>query len=338
MSNPYWGCNFFSFFVVFCIRLWGIISGSVSFSGLVEDEIQVFSFLGISLTASFIGVFVVLRKMVMFANALSHTLLLGIVLAFLLLGVSNSGDGGYWFLFYVSLFGGGGTVFLTHILNQRLGIERSASIGLAFTLLFALGVIGASYYTYSLELSLEAIMGNADMLSAQDLKTILGLLCITVLILLSFFRGLRMSAFDPVFAQLVGCSPSFYNFLIMCLTALVTTVAFNAVGVVLFLSFLVGPVVSVYFWARSVQELLWGALFISVVVSGCTVAISRHMVTMYQMPVSTAGLGSVFISVICLVSALIKIIQNHSSGITSLSNTIKGRMSTMEGDQSNPRV
>ena len=79
-SNPYAGTTFFEFFAVLLQRLWGIFGGDQS---LVADEIQMLVLVGVAASAALVGTFLVLRKMTMLANSISHTILLGIVIAFL---------------------------------------------------------------------------------------------------------------------------------------------------------------------------------------------------------------------------------------------------------------
>ncbi len=81
--NPYQGVNFFEFFFVFFQRLWGFLTGTLGFHQLANDEIQVIVLSLIGASSALVGTFLVLRKMSMLANSLSHTILVGIVIAFL---------------------------------------------------------------------------------------------------------------------------------------------------------------------------------------------------------------------------------------------------------------
>src|ERR1700722_7851668 len=81
--NPYTGQTFFGFFLVLCQRLWLFLSQQLSFADIASDEIQMLVLIGISASAGLVGSFLVLRKMTMLANSLSHTILIGIVLAYL---------------------------------------------------------------------------------------------------------------------------------------------------------------------------------------------------------------------------------------------------------------
>src|SRR5580692_7382093 len=82
--NPYWGTDFWQFFAVFGKRMALFATGQLPFSQLASDEIQVLVLILIALSSALVGTFLVLKKMTMLANALSHTILLGIVGAYLL--------------------------------------------------------------------------------------------------------------------------------------------------------------------------------------------------------------------------------------------------------------
>lgn len=88
--NPYWNCDLFSFIHVFFIRLLAFLSGDISLNHLASDELQIGVLCCIGISAAVIGPFLVLKKMTMFANALSHTSLLGIALSFLLIPSQGS--------------------------------------------------------------------------------------------------------------------------------------------------------------------------------------------------------------------------------------------------------
>ncbi|MBI3900833.1 MAG: metal ABC transporter permease, partial [Chlamydiia bacterium] len=83
--NPYSDLSFLSFFELFFLRLFQRCLGQIPWSEWAADEIQILVLLCVAATGALVGTFLVLRRMTMLANALSHTLLLGIVIAYLLL-------------------------------------------------------------------------------------------------------------------------------------------------------------------------------------------------------------------------------------------------------------
>src|SRR5258708_2043424 len=108
--NPYWGTTFLEFFYVFFSRLKNLWTPSAT------DEIQIGVLSAIAIACGLIGPFLVLKKMTMFANSLSHTILIGIVLAFILLG--NTVEFHFPQLLIGASFAAILTVFLTEILMK----------------------------------------------------------------------------------------------------------------------------------------------------------------------------------------------------------------------------
>lgn len=80
--NPYHGHSLFEFLGEFAKRMSSFVTGGLSLDQLVSDEIQILSLMGVAISSALVGSFLVLRKMTMLANSLSHTILMGIVLAF----------------------------------------------------------------------------------------------------------------------------------------------------------------------------------------------------------------------------------------------------------------
>lgn len=80
--NPYHNQTFCEFILMFIHRMAKLMTGQLSFQQLASDEIQVLVLIGVAISSALVGTFLVLRRMTMLANSLSHTILMGIVLAF----------------------------------------------------------------------------------------------------------------------------------------------------------------------------------------------------------------------------------------------------------------
>src|SRR3990167_2299625 len=210
--NPYWGANFFQFFATFFERL---IHGTLFFSP-EADELQMGVLALVALSCGLIAPFLVLKRMTMFANALSHTLLFGIVTAFLL---SSSFWGATLFDPSTLLIGALVAAFLTAFLTEgavRLfRLQAEGSVGLIFSLLFALGVILATLFTKNVHLGVEVVLGNADALQPSDLSLVGYWSCVQLALILLFFRPLQIAAFDRLFAAALGIRPLLFHFLLL---------------------------------------------------------------------------------------------------------------------------
>lgn len=285
--NPYWGKDFFGFFAVLFRRL----TGDLPFNGLASDEIQILVLFGIAIAAASIGTFLTLKKMTMLANSLSHTVLLGIVASHILtfstaslLAVNLST------LLLASLITALLTCTLTHLLTHKMKLQEDASIGLVFTCLFALGIVLVTVFTRNAHIGIEVIMGNIDALHPDDLKLVASVAFVNVLALILFFKEFKITAFDGSLATSLGISTTFFNYLLLILTSWAAIASFRAVGVLLFLAFLVCPVLIARLFTHRLPVLIFLACAIGVVCSLFGVALSRHFLSVYQVPLSTGGL------------------------------------------------
>lgn len=310
LVNPYSRKNFFSFFLTFGKRFFQMFSGD-----LAPDEVQMIVLILIALSSALSGTFLVLRKKTMIANSLSHTILLGIILAFILVkslvGLKGEvGLRGDIFSLSISklligaLIAALCTTFATECLHKKFRLQEDASIGLVFTAFFALGVVLVTLLSRNSHLGIEAIMGNVDALHSADIKIALYLFLFNAALLLLFFRPLEMVSFDSLLAQNMGISILFFDYLMMFQTALTAVGAFQAVGAFLFLSFLVTPVLTARFFTHRLKPLLFLTSILGAMAASISVALSRHMLTIYQIPLSTSGLSSVILGLFFLIGLL----------------------------------
>lgn len=284
--NPYWGKDFFGFFVT----LWHRLMGDLPLPALASDEVQLLVLAGVAISSALIGTFLTLKRMTMLANSLSHTVLLGIVVAHLLTFSTSFLTPDLSTLILASLLTALITAFLTQLLTEGMKLQEDASIGLVFTSLFALGVVLVTVFTRNSHIGLEVIMGNVDALHPDDLKFVGVTLGLDLLAILFCFKEFKITAFDPSLASSLGIRPSFFNYFLMILTSATVISAFRAVGVILVLAFLVGPTLTARLWTCRLKTLLALASFLGVICAMVGVALSRHLLTVYQMPLSTGGL------------------------------------------------
>jgi manganese/zinc/iron transport system permease protein len=294
--NPYWGKNFLEFFVLFFSRIGQWIQGKLSYTDAVSDEIQMLVLVLVAISCAAVGSFLVLKRMTMLANSLSHTILLGIVLAYILIYPFSSPASGsepalsIEVLLLASLITGLLTTLLTQFMTNVMKLQRDASIGLVFTTLFALGIILVTVFTRNMHIGTEVVMGNVDALHLHDLKLISIVAAIDFLVLGVFFKEFKITTFDPSLANSLGISTNFFNYLLMVLVAATSIGSFRAVGVLLVLAFLVGPVLTARLLTDSLKTLILLAIGIGALCSIIAVALSRHMLSVYHMPLSTSGM------------------------------------------------
>jgi manganese/zinc/iron transport system permease protein len=316
MINPYSGQEFFGFFSVLFSR---VLKGEIF--PLAFDEIQCLVLVLLSFSLSFLGSFLVLRQMTMLANALSHTILLGIVVSFLFVSAFLGVEAGsvsftsLKVLLIAALITGVLTTFLTELLTHRMKVQEDASIGVVFTTLFALGVLLVTLFTRNMHLGIEAIMGNIDALHMADVKSAGSFAIVSLLFYILFFRGFFVATFDSIFARSIGFPVQKLGYLLMVLTAGGAVASFRAVGVILFLAFLVGPVLIARLYTHSLKKLIALSFCIG---SGCSVfsvAFSRHLLTAYGMPISTSALAVTALLVLYVLALLFSGCQKKKSQV-----------------------
>ncbi len=310
MTNPYFGKTFWEFLVIFIQRMGELLTGQLAVAQLVSDEIQVLVLSFVACAAALVGTFLVLKKMTMLANSLSHTILLGIVVAYILLipfvpeGESHTLS--IKTLLIASLVTGLITTLLTQMLTHVLKLPEDASTGLVFTTLFALGIVLVTLFTRNTHLGTEAIMGNVDALHSNDLKFIFWIMLFDFAVIGVFFKEFKLTTFDASLANALGFSSHVFNYLLMILTSITVIGAFRAVGVLLVLAFLVGPVLTARLITHRLKTLIILAIGIGVVAALISVALSRHVLTVTHVPLSTAGLATSVLGAIYFLGLLIK--------------------------------
>jgi len=289
--SPYWGVDFFEFFAVFFKRLF-----SLEIVHLATDEIQMIVLSCIAISCALLGPFLVLKKMAMFANSLSHTILIGIVIAFLICSQGSMFD--FTHLLIGALCAALFTALCTEGLVKYFRLTEDASVGLIFTFLFASGILLVTLCMRDVHLGVESVMGNADALVLSDVRTALYLVLINGGVIFLFYRHFQLSSFDRAFAQVLGLPGNVFHFLLLFLVAITCTGAFRAVGVLLVLAFLVGPYLTARLFCHRLPRILGWSCLIGMGAVLCGVALTRHILSMYDLPLSTGGM------VVCMIGVI----------------------------------
>lgn len=209
----------------------------------------------VGLTCGIMGVFLVLRKQAMMADAISHTVLLGIVLAYL---VTDEVSG--WSMLIGGILAGLFTAFLVESLHS-LTIQHDASIGIVFTTLFAIGVILISTSVGNVHLDIQhALMGEITFIPFQTISVpligdmpeatalLLVVLVLVLLFLILFYKEWKITSFDPALATSLGLPVLLLHYLFMSLVSITTVASFDAVGAIMVVAMLITPAASAYLW------------------------------------------------------------------------------------------
>jgi manganese/zinc/iron transport system permease protein len=217
-----------------------------------------------------LGSFLVLRRMAMMADALSHAILPGLVAGyFLAQGPSVlAGFGG-------ALLAGAVTVTLVEALRSSGRVGDQAAIGIVFPAMFALGVFITSRYYEDVHLDTDAVLyGNIEfapfdmlMISGVNLgPQPLWMLGVLTLLNLGFvtllYKELKLATFDPDLAAVMGFSPTLIHYALMLMLSLTTIGAFTAVGAILAVAFLIVPAATAYLLTDDLKAMIGLAVLV----------------------------------------------------------------------------
>lgn len=310
--SPYSGENFFGFFAQLIMRLWAFITGNIGWQDLATDEIQILVLIGIAVSGALVGSFLILRKMTMLANSLSHTILLGIIIAYVIFHTAENTISLPVLL--IAAFGTGlATTFLTEFLTKTVRLQEDASIGIVFTSLFSLGIILATVLTRNVHIGIEAVMGNVDSLMLDDCKLVYVILVMNVLLIVLFFKEYKITTFDPALSRALGISTVLFNYLLMTQTSATAVAGFRAVGVLMILSFITGPALTARLLTNDLKTMIYYAIGLGALASLIGVALSRHILTVYNIALTTSGI------VVCIIAGMFLIVLFGSWLINKLS-------------------
>ncbi|PID92878.1 MAG: zinc ABC transporter permease [Bacteroidetes bacterium] len=226
-------------------------------------EIQIIAVL-VALACAIPGTFLVLRKMAMISDAISHSILPGIVVGFFLTHNLSSP----WLLF-LAAFTGVVTVYLVELINSTKLVKEDASIGIIFPAFFSIGVILISRFSGDVHLDTDAVLVgelafapfNRLYIHGVDwgpkaIWVMSGILLTSLLLLVIFYKELKISTFDKHLAASLGFSPVLIHYGLMTMTSLTTVGAFDAVGAILVVALIIVPAATAYLITRSLKTML----------------------------------------------------------------------------------
>lgn len=218
--------------------------------------LRIFTGCLVAVTCSLLGCYLILRRMAMVGDAISHAVLPGIVIAFLISGGSRES---VTMLIGAACFGLI-TTFLIEFIHKKGKLQTDASIGVSFTSLFAFGVILLTLKANNVDLDQECVLYGDIAYIPFDTDVIWMLLVVLLVILLFItlgYKELFLTTFDPSFAISVGISVTLWHYLLMGMVSLTTVASFQAVGAILVVAFLITPPATAYLLTDKFNTMLW---------------------------------------------------------------------------------
>lgn len=227
-------------------------------------------------SCALLGCFLILRKMAMVGDAISHAVLPGIVIAFLVSGSRDS----------VTMLAGAGlvgvlTTFLIEFFHKKARLQTDASIGVTFTWLFAVGVVLISLFAGKVDLDqdcvlygeiayvpLDLIILSDGLIMGPKAIYIMGVILVVILLFITLgYKELFLTTFDPAFATALGISTSVWHYLLMGAVSATTVASFESVGAILVVALLIGPAATAYLFTDNFKKMLILAAGIGTVAS-----------------------------------------------------------------------
>ncbi len=210
------------------------------------------------------GVFLVLRKMALISDAISHSILPGIVIGFFITQDLNSP-----LLILLAAFTGVITVVLVEMIQKTGLVKEDTAIGLVFPALFSIGVILIAKNANDVHLDVDAVLlgelafapfdrlmiSGVDM-GPQSLWVMGVILLITLGLLFMFFKELKVSTFDTGLSSALGFSPAILHYGLMSVSSVTVVGAFDAVGAILVVALMIAPAATAYLLTSDLKKML----------------------------------------------------------------------------------
>ncbi len=268
---------------------------------LSQIEIQIIAAL-VAAACAIPGVFLVLRKMSLISDAISHSILPGIVIGFFITQNFTSPLN-----VLLATLTGVLTVVIVEAIQKTGLVKEDTAIGLVFPAMFSVGVILIALNANDVHLDIDAVLlgelafAPFDRLivseidfGAKAIWVMGGILLVSLSLLIIFFKELKVSTFDSGLAAALGFSPSILHYGLMSMASITTVGAFDAVGAVLVVALMIAPAATIYLLTDNLKKMIIGAISFGVIagVSGYWLA---HLLDASIAGAITTVLGLLFL-------------------------------------------
>ncbi|CAM4250794.1 metal ABC transporter permease [Listeria booriae] len=200
----------------------------------------------VGIVSGVIGSFIILRGMSLMGDAISHAVLPGVAVSYML-GVN--------FFFGAAAFGVIAALGIGFV-NQNSRIKNDTAIGIVFSSFFALGIIMISLAQSSTDLY-HILFGNVLAVRNSDMWITLVIGAVVLLLVGLFYKELLVSSFDPVMAESYGLKVRVLHYFLMTLLTLVTVASLQTVGIILVVAMLITPAATAYLLTNRLSVMLF---------------------------------------------------------------------------------
>lgn len=251
------------------------------------ENLQMFSWIAlmgflVTMACGLIGNYLILRRMALVGDAISHSVLPGIAVAFL---VAQSRD--RLVMFVGALAAGLATTLLIETIHRRTRVKQDAAIGIVFSTLFAIGVILITLFASQIDLDADCVLyGEISFVALEPHVHLFGfslgpepvffmalVAVFVVVLILLFYKELLVSSFDPGLAASIGVRPGVMHYCLMAALSIVVVSAFQSVGAILVVAMLILPGATAYLLTHRLSRML----VLSVVHSAVSAVVGMHL-------------------------------------------------------------
>jgi manganese/zinc/iron transport system permease protein len=254
-----------------------------------------------------VGCYLVLRRMSLMGDALSHAVLPGLAVAFIASGRLFGGENAYNIgpLLVGAIAAGLLTTFLTQTLHDYARVPSDASMGVVFTSLFALGVVLIKKGIHGVHFDIKCVYEGALELSplftwniaGYDIPraplVIGGVLLVNALVITLLWKELKLSSFDPALATTMGYPAGLMHYLLMALVGLTATASFEAVGSILVVAMLIIPPATAHLLADRLAPMMLLSVVIASLSAVLGYLIAGYFEYEHGLQLNVAGMTSV---------------------------------------------
>ena len=226
----------------------------------------------VATSTAILGCFLIMRKMAMIGDAISHAVLPGIVIAYLLTDSRAT---------LPMLMGAAATgmlvTYFIQFFNQKVKLQNDASIGISYTFLFAVGIILISLFSNDVDLDQECVLygeiayvpldkafWNGIYMGPRQVWILGATLLFITGSVYAGYRKLVITTFDAPFAAAMGINVVFWQYYLMAGVSLTTVVSFESVGAVLVVAFLVGPAATAFLLTKDFKRMILLAILLGI--------------------------------------------------------------------------
>ncbi|MBC1473340.1 metal ABC transporter permease [Listeria grandensis] len=200
----------------------------------------------VGVVSGVIGSFIILRGMSLMGDAISHAVLPGVAISYMV---------GINFFVGAAAFGIVAALGIGFV-NQNSRIKNDTAIGIVFSSFFALGIIMISLAQSSTDLY-HILFGNVLAVRSSDMWMTLGIGMLVILLVGLFYKELLVSSFDPTMAESYGLKVRMLHYFLMTLLTLVTVASLQTVGIILVVAMLITPAATAYLLTNRLSVMLF---------------------------------------------------------------------------------